>query len=97
MTEAEIGKEVTVEVTSSVETGTLQGKYSGTVQKQTSGGEDPAELTGTVTVKSSRTGEVSYPGDTLTATIANSNNSGNLHYQWFAGKTAIAGATKETY
>ena len=97
MTEAEIGKEVTVEVTSSVETGTLQGKYEGTIQKEASGGEDPAELAGTVTVKSNSAGKVSYPGDKLTVSVTDTNNSGELRYQWYANQSAISGATKASY
>ena len=97
LTEEEIGKEVTVEVTSSVETGSLQGKYEGTIQKEASGEEDPAELTGTVTVKSDRAGKVSYPDDKLTVSVTDTNNSGELRYQWFADQAAITGATKASY
>ena len=97
LTEKEIGKELTVEITSTVETGTLQGNYSGTVQMKAPGGEEPAELTGTVTVKSSRTGKVSYPDDKLTVRVADTNNTGTLKYQWYADQAAIAGATKASY
>ncbi len=97
LTEKEIGKELTVEITSTVETGTLQGKYSGTVQTKAPGGEEPAELTGTVTVKSSRTGKISYPDDKLTVRVADTNNTGTLKYQWYADQAAIAGATKASY
>ena len=55
------------------------------------------KLEGTVVVQSDRQGEISYPGDTLKAEVTDTNNSGTLHYQWFADNTAIAGATETTY
>ncbi len=58
----------------------------------------PAQLTGEVTITSSREGNVSYPEDTLRATVSDdTNNTGELHYQWYAGSTAIAGATSDSY
>lgn len=57
----------------------------------------PAALTGTVLVQSNRSGQVSYPGDTLTADVTKSNNSGTLSYQWYADKSVIKGATKASY
>ncbi len=96
LTEAEIGKSVSVKVASTVETGTIQGKYKGTVSQDPD--KVPQKLTGTVTVTSSREGNASYPGDTLTATVGDdTNNTGELSYQWYAGETAIAGAVSATY
>lgn len=100
LTEAEIDKKVTVEVTSSVESGTLEGTYGGTVTQEPGaepGPEEPVELTGTVTVTSSRSGAKSYPGDTLKAKVSEDNNSGELSYQWYAGEAEIAGATEASY
>ena len=49
-------------------------------------------LTGTVTIS----GSLKY-GQTLTAKVSNSNNTGTLSYQWKRGTTAISGATASTY
>lgn len=58
----------------------------------------PEQLTGTVNVTSSRTGDVSYPGDMLKAEVSeNCNNTGTLSYQWYAGEEAITGAVTATY
>ncbi len=102
LTEAEIGKSVSVKVTSTVETGQIEGKYTGTIVEESKPGpgpgpDDPAALTGTVAVSSSRTGSVSYPGDALTVEVAHDNNTGTLKYQWLANGVKIEGATKATY
>lgn len=100
LTESEIGKSVSVKVASTVETGQIQGEYAGTIVAEPGPGpgpDDPAELTGTVAVSSSRTGSVSYPGDVLTVKVAQDNNTGTLGYQWFANGVKITGATKATY
>ncbi len=140
LTENDIGKAITVKITSSVETQYIQGKYNGSIEREPGeepdpddpdpdnpdpdkpdpdnpdpdkpdpdnpdpdkpgpGNPDPDEpavLTGTATVSSSRSGDVSYPGDTLTVKIAQSNNSGDLSYQWYANGSKIAGATKDAY
>ncbi len=96
LTEEEIGTLLTVRVTSSVETGSIQGVYEGTIKEE---GEDPDPkgLTGTVTVTSSRDGGSSYPGDTLTAEVTDTNNTGDLSYQWYANDTSISGATDDSY
>ncbi len=98
LTAQEVGKKVSVKVTSSVETGTIQGMYEGTVQESPSEPTPkPEELKGSVTVTSDRGGDFSYPGDTLSAAVTNTNNSGDFSYQWYADKTAIKGATKDSY
>ena len=68
-----------------------------TAEVENPGPVEPAELTGTVTVKSSRTGKISYPDDKLTVRVADTNNTGTLKYQWYADQAAIAGATKASY
>lgn len=99
LTESEIGKTISVKVESDEQSGTLDKVYDGAVvQNPGTGPDDPAVLTGTVSVTSSRVGDKSYPGDTLTATVSEDcNYTGTLSYQWYAGETAIAGATKATY
>ena len=53
----------------------------------------PAALTGTVTI----TGDAKY-GSTLMATVENSNNTGELHYQWVRdASNIITGANEQTY
>ena len=55
--------------------------------------EDIPALTGTVTI----TGDAKY-GSTLTATVENSNNTGELHYQWVRdASNIITGANEQTY
>ncbi|MDO4746384.1 MAG: InlB B-repeat-containing protein, partial [Bacillota bacterium] len=55
--------------------------------------EDIPALTGTVTI----TGDAKY-GSTLTATVENSNNTGELHYQWVRdASNNITGANEQTY
>lgn len=97
LTAGEIGKAISVQVSSSVETGTIAGAYSGKIVKK----EDPkpveTPLTGTVSITSSRSASLSYPGDKLTASVTGSNNSGILSYQWYADGTAIRGANKISY
>lgn len=102
LTEAEIGKSVSVKVASTVETGQLQGDYTGTISEEPGPGpdpgpEEPAKLTGTASVASSRTGGISYPGDVLTVKVTQDNNSGILTYQWLANGAKITGATRATY
>ncbi len=104
LTEAEIGKILSVKVTSDEQTGELTGTYAGAISENTGenpgpGGDDdkPTALTGSVTVTSSRIGNVSYPDDILTANVSESNNSGTLSYQWYAGETAISGAVEASY
>ncbi len=104
LTDSEIGKKVSVRITSSVETGYIQGEYDGNIIEDPGtepgpgpGPEEPAELTGTATVSSSRSGRVSYPGDTLTVTVSQDNNSGTLSYQWYANGVKIPGATNKSY
>ncbi len=102
LTEAEIGKSVSVKVASTVETGQLQGDYTGTISEEPGPGpdpgpEEPAKLTGTAAVASSRTGGISYPGDVLTVKVTQDNNSGILTYQWLANGAKITGATRATY
>ncbi|MEY8516402.1 CotH kinase family protein [Lachnospiraceae bacterium 29-84] len=96
LTEQEIGKTLSVSVTSTVETGTICGTYAGRVEKEEIIPK-PEELTGKVTVTSSRAGKASYPGDKLTAAVNGTNNSGTLQYQWYAGQEKISGATASTY
>lgn len=100
LTEAEIGKSISIKVTSDEQSGELKAVYAGTVSQNPKPGEgddEPSELTGTVTVTSSRSGEVSYPDDILTVEVAECNNSGTLSYQWYADETAIAGAAEKSY
>ncbi len=55
-------------------------------------------LEGNVSIQSDSGAEgKSYPGNTLTAKVEGSNNSGTLAYQWYAGDTAISGADKASY
>lgn len=68
-----------------------------TMEQKPGGDDKPKELTGKVTVISSREGEVSHPGDKLTAAVTETNNSGTLQYQWYAGEEAVSGATASTY
>ena len=49
-------------------------------------------LTGTVTI----TGEAKF-GETLTANVADSNNTGDLLYQWVRNNSNISGAVSDTY
>ena len=67
----------------------------------TLGEPDPAPietiLTGTVSITSSSDSADSYPGDTLTAQIKDSNNTGSLSYQWYADGTAINGAANSSF
>jgi hypothetical protein len=51
-----------------------------------------AALTGTVSI----TGSLKY-GETLTATVTDTNNTGTLSYQWRRNGDDIAGATSSTY
>lgn len=51
-----------------------------------------APLSGTVRISGS-----AYVGETLTATLINSNNTGTLTYQWKANGTNISGATSDTF
>ena len=102
LTESEIGKTVSVKAVSTVETGYIQGEYTGDILEQSEPGpgpgpETPAGLTGTVTVSSARSGGISYPQDTLTATVSQDNNTGILNYQWYADNVKIAGATNKSY
>lgn len=97
LTEGEIGKVISVEVSSSVETGTITGAYSGKVEKKEEPKPVETPLTGRVSITSSRSASLSYPGDTLTASVTGSNNSGILSYQWYADGTAISGAKKSSY
>lgn len=53
---------------------------------------EPAPLTGTVTVTGTP-----RSGETLTVSVADSNNTGTLSYQWNADGTAITGAAGTTY
>ncbi len=53
---------------------------------------DPNVLTGTGTIS----GTAVY-GETLTASLTGSNNTGTLSYQWTRGGSNISGATSETY
>lgn len=101
LTENEIGKDISVKIGSSVQSGELPGEYKGTVAAKTvtpppiTGDE---QLTGTVTIQSSSTvAGTSYPDDVLTAEVTETNNSGTLSYQWFANNVAITGATSKTY
>ena len=100
LTDTEIGKTITVKISSSVESGELTGTYEGTVASKTVTPPPVTadELTGNVTVTSNSadTG-TSHPDDVLTATLTNDNNSGTLSYQWYAGDTAIDGATASAY
>ena len=57
-----------------------------------SGSSTPAALTGNVSV----TGTPN-PGDVLTATLINTNNTGTLSYQWLKDGTPINGETASTY
>ena len=52
----------------------------------------PAPLTGTVKISGSTT-----VGSTLTAKVTDTNNTGNLSYQWKRAGTAITGETGSTY
>ncbi len=98
LTENEVGKTITVKVSSSVETGERAGTYEGTVISKTVTPPDTNALTGTVTIQSScQTADTSYPDDILSAEIAGSNNTGILSYQWYANNVAITGATGRTY
>lgn len=103
LTENEIGKKIKVEVKSTEQSGTLEGNYAGAITQDPGTGpdvpgpDDPAVLTGTVSVTASRSGGKSYPGDTLTASLSGSNNSGELRYQWCADGKAITGATSSSY
>lgn len=102
LTESEIGKTVSVKAVSTVETGYIQGEYTGDILEQSEPGpgpgpETPAGLTGTVTVSSARSGGISYPQDILTATVSQDNNTGILNYQWYADNVKIAGATNKSY
>ncbi len=67
----------------------------------TLGEPDPAPietiLTGIVSITSSSDSADSYPGDTLTAQIKDSNNTGSLSYQWYADGTAINGAANSSF
>ena len=49
-------------------------------------------LTGTVTIS----GTAKY-GETLTASLSDSNNTGTLSYQWLRGENQISGATQASY
>ncbi len=100
--ESDIGKAVSVKVASTVETGQIQGVYTGTIMEEPGPGpgpgpEEPAELKGTVTITSSRAGGISYPGDVLTAKVAQDNNTGVLAYQWYANGVKVSGAVKAAY
>lgn len=98
LTENDIGKTISVKITSSVETGELSAEYEGTVKERPQGGGDETALTGTVTIQSnSTTVGTSHPDDVLTAELTGGNNTGTLSYQWFANNTAITGATGKTY
>lgn len=99
LTANEVGKIISVKVTSSVETDELKGTYEGTVAAKTVDPPiPPDELTGNVTIQSScQTADTSYPDDILTAELTGSNNTGTLSYQWFANNIAITGATSRTY
>lgn len=82
LTEAEIGKTLSIKVKSSEQSGTLEKTYQGTVAENP-GSTNPGALTGTVTVTADpqREGNVSYPGDTLTAAVSDdSNKTGTLSY-----------------
>ena len=53
---------------------------------------DPSTLTGTASI----TGTETY-GETLTASLSGTNNSGTLSYQWIRGASDIPSATSSTY
>ena len=52
----------------------------------------PAALIGTVTISGT-----ANPGEVLTATLSDSNNSGTLSYQWLKNSSPISGETGQTY
>jgi hypothetical protein len=55
--------------------------------------QGPATLTGTATIDNMNP----RLGDTLTATLVGGNNTGTLSFQWYAGPSAIDGATANTF
>ena len=77
-------KSVFCKVTSSAQAGSIRSEATAVIQ--------PLTLSGTVTI--SGTPEI---GQKLTATVADTNNTGNLSYQWYRGDAAIAGAIGTTY
>ena len=85
LTSGELGKTITVSVTSSVEPGMLTSSATAAIQ-------DSGNFTATVTIEG-----VAAVGQALTAKIADSNHTGTLRYQWSANNTDITGANASTY
>ena len=91
LTEAEVGKTVTVVASYTDGHGTAESAVSGATASIANVNDTP---TGSVTISGTAT-----QGQTLTAanTLADADGLGTISYQWKAGGTDIAGATASTY
>ncbi|WP_328591695.1 FG-GAP-like repeat-containing protein [Prosthecochloris vibrioformis] len=92
LTQAEVGKEIKVEVCYTDDEGMAESVTSSATAAVAKVNDEP---TGSVTIDGTVT-----EGQTLTAntsTLADEDGLGTLSYQWYAGDGAIGGATASTY